>query len=211
MIYINAGKIILKNEASGFRWIVLVQPFAISPFVVTNEEYQLFNQNLQEKDKQKPVVDVSWFDAVAYCNFLSEKMGLSSCYSKDANGLVLCDWTANGYRLPTEAEWELACRAGSTDIRYGDLNDIAWFEENSDSRLHKVGTKTPNDYGLHDMIGNVWEWCWDIFDAKVYDGYRVFRGAGWSDPTKSCRASCRRKSHPTFRMDDLGFRLAQTV
>jgi formylglycine-generating enzyme required for sulfatase activity len=213
VIHIGAGKIILKNEASGFRWIASVQPFAISPFIVTNEQYQLFNPNLSvnQVDKQKPVVEVSWLDAIAYCNFLSEKSGLTSCYSSNSTGLVVCDWTANGYRLPTEAEWELACRAGSTAIRYGDLNDIAWYEENSDSRLHEVGTKKPNDYGLYDTIGNVWEWCWDIFDAKVYGDYRVFRGGGWSDPARSCRASCRRKSHPTFRVDDLGFRLAQTI
>ena len=105
MVSIGAGKIILKNESTNFRWIVPVQPFAISPFVVTQAQYQIFDQNLvvSQQDKHKPVVEVSWFDTVAYCNFLSEKMGLSSCYSKDANGLVLCDWTANGYRLPTEA------------------------------------------------------------------------------------------------------------
>ncbi len=213
MVRIDKGKIILKNESTNFRWIVPVQPFAISPFVVTNEQYQLFARDLivNEQDRKKPVVEVSWQDAIAYCNFLSEQTGLTNCYLSDANGLVVCNWTVNGYRLPTEAEWELACRAGSTEVRYGDLNDIAWYEENADSSLHEVGIKQPNNYGLYDMIGNVWEWCWDIFDAKVYGDYRVFRGGGWSDPARSCRVSCRRKSHPTFRMDDLGFRLAQSI
>jgi formylglycine-generating enzyme required for sulfatase activity len=213
VVQVQAGKIILKNEGSGLRWIVPVQPFALNRFVVTNEQYQLFARDLvvKKEDINKPVVEVSWLDAIAFCNFLSEQAGLTSCYSKDTTGLVICDWTAKGYRLPSEAEWELACRAGSTEIRYGELNEIAWYEENSDSSLHEVGTKKPNAFGFHDMIGNVWEWCWDIFDAKIYGNYRVFRGGGWSDPARSCRASCRRKSHPTFRVDDLGFRLAQTI
>ncbi len=213
MVQIQAGKIILKNERSHFRWIVPVQPFAISQFVVTQEQYQLFARDLviQEQDSKKPVVDVSWLSAIAFCDFLSEKAGLTRCYSWDSTGLVLCDWTANGYRLPSEAEWEFACRAGSTEVRYGELNEIGWYEENAEAQLHPVGAKKPNALGLYDTIGNVWEWCWDVFDAKVYGDYRVFRGGGWSDPARSCRASCRRKSHPTFCVDDLGFRLAQTI
>uniref|UniRef100_UPI0036DA644F formylglycine-generating enzyme family protein n=1 Tax=Priestia megaterium TaxID=1404 RepID=UPI0036DA644F len=144
--------------------------------------------------------DVSWNDAVRFCNLLSVASGLEPCYTTgdDPDALdVVCDWEADGYRLPSEAEWEYACRAGSQDVRYGDLGDIAWYRGNSGDEVHDVATRQPNAWGFHDMIGNVWEWCWDTYDPKVYGPYRVFRGGGAYDPPRACRASCRRKSHPT--------------
>ena len=123
------------------------------------------------------------------------------------------DWdaTADGYRLPTEAEWEYACRAGTTGPQYGPLDEIAWYRGNSDERIHDVGGRTPNPWGFHDMLGNVWDWCWDVYDAEVYGSYRVLRGGGWFDEHWSCRASARRRSHPTFQVDDVGFRVARSV
>ena len=94
---------------------------------------------------------------------------------------------------------------------YGDLDEIAWYRENSEGAVHDVATKAPNAWGFHDIIGNVWEWCWDVYDPRVYGPYRVFRGGGWHDLPRGCRASCRRKSHPTLRIDDLGFRIARSV
>lgn len=138
-----------------------------------------------------PAICMSHVAARQYCKWLSEQTG-------------------RFYRLPTEAEWEHACRAGSAAVRYGELDDIAWHRGNAGGSIHDVATRTPNAWGLHDTIGNVWEWCWDVFDPKVYGPYRVFRGGGWNDPPRGCRASCRRKSHPTFRIDDLGFRLARS-
>jgi formylglycine-generating enzyme required for sulfatase activity len=96
-------------------------------------------------------------------------------------------------------------------VRPGGLDDIAWYRANSGGHPHEVGTRAANAWGLHDMIGNVWEWTWDRFDTEVYGPYRVFRGGGWFDPPRACRASCRRKSHPTLRIDDLGFRLARSA
>jgi formylglycine-generating enzyme len=117
--------------------------------------------------------------------------------------------SATGYRLPTEAEWERACRAGTTGPRYGALDVIAWYRDNSEGRPHEVSGKQPNAWGLHDTLGNVWEWCWDLYDPEVYGTYRVLRGGGWFDEHWSCRASVRRRSHPTYRIDDVGFRTAR--
>ncbi|PRZ32746.1 formylglycine-generating enzyme required for sulfatase activity [Antricoccus suffuscus] len=156
-----------------------------------------------------PVEGVSWWDAVRYCNLLSAQAGLSDAYRIIGDD-VKWDTSADGYRLPTEAEWEYACRAGTTTARYGDLDAIAWYRHNSDGRPRDVGGKEPNHWGLHDTLGNVWEWCWDFYDPKVYGEYRVLRGGGWFDEHWSCRASVRRRSHPTHRIDDIGFRLARS-
>ncbi len=156
-----------------------------------------------------PVEGVSWLDAVQFCNALSQAEGLAPAYRFHTD--VEWDTSADGYRLPTEAEWEHACRAGTTGPRYGRLDEIAWHCGNSQERIHDVGGKQPNAWRLYDMLGNVWEWCWDIYDAEAYGTYRVLRGGGWSDEHWSCRASVRRRSHPTFQIDDVGFRIARSA
>ena len=213
MVSIAAGTITLKDGRTGWLETVNLLPFRINKFVVTQEEYLLISHDreMDTTDRTKPIVDVSWDDAIRFCNLLSQKAGLPACYSWNSTGEIACDWQSGGYRLPSEAEWEFACRAGSNLIRYGELDDIAWYRDNAEQRLHAVGTRQPNDWRLYDMIGNVWEWCWDVYDPKVYGAYRVFRGGGWCDPPYGCRASCRRKSHPTFHIDDLGFRIAQSL
>ncbi len=95
------------------------------------------------------------------------------------------------------------------EVRYGDLNEIAWYKGNSEGSTHPVGQKQANLYGLYDLLGNVWEWCHDIYDEEVYGSYRIFRGGGWSDEARSVMATNRRRSHPEkFKIDDLGFRIA---
>jgi len=101
-------------------------------------------------------------------------------------------------------------KAGTTGYRYGEINKIAWYNENSGGKIHEVGTKEPNEWGLYDMLGNAWEWCWDIYDEEVYGSYRILRGGSWAEDSRGCGASCRRRSHPTFCIDDLGFRIAKT-
>jgi formylglycine-generating enzyme required for sulfatase activity len=212
MIRIEGGVISLKNEATGRYWTINVRSFQLAKFPVTQSLYRSIMHGIACSDiSNLPVVDVSWNDAVLFCNLLSRHTGLSECYSRDVSGEFECDWESDGYRLPSEAEWEYACRAGSNDARYGELDAVAWYRDNSANAVHEIGLKQPNAWALHDMLGNVWEWCWDHYDKDVYGPYRVFRGGGWSDPPTACRASCRRKSHPTYRIDDLGFRIARSV
>jgi formylglycine-generating enzyme required for sulfatase activity len=139
-----------------------------------------------------------------------------------------------GMTLPSEAQWEYACRAGTDDATYagpalikgkdnaGILNEIAWWGGNSGSETHAVGQKQPNSWGLHDMLGNVWEWCADAWhenhDGVAFDGgprdggsaaWRVFRGGSWIDDARDVRAAGRRWGEPGDRLDDLGFRCAR--
>lgn len=216
MIDLPVGEISLRDEGTMTNWTVEVAAFRLAPGPVTRELYAAVLGRAPESPAgpRTPVTEVSWKDAVRFCNLFSEAAGLEPCYSigdsRDAEDVV-CDWSADGYRLPSEAEWEFACRAGSSDVRHGELDDIAWHRGNSGGEVHDVATREPNVWGFHDMIGNVWEWCWDVYDPRVYGPYRVFRGGGYFDAPRGCRASCRRKSHPTLAIDDLGFRLARSA
>ncbi len=211
LVSVPGGEITLRDDRIKRQWTVALKPFQLAQVPVTQEQYFAVMQQapFTFEGAQKPAESVSWNDAVAFCNRLSKRAGLRECYALDQDR-VTCDWGAEGYRLPTEAEWEYACRAGSTQPRYGELNAIAWYLENSRKQTQDVGKKAPNAWGLYDMLGNVWEWCWDLYDPEVYGPYRVFRGGGWCDPERGCLASNRRRSHPTFKIDDLGFRVARS-
>jgi formylglycine-generating enzyme required for sulfatase activity len=213
MITIPEGEIVLRDDRIGQTWKVEIKPFLLSRYPVTQDIYFAITGKSPFffKGDRKPVENVTWNDAVLFCNLLSKKDGLKECYTIDEDDKdVTFNPGSDGYRLPTEAEWEYACRGGATEVRYGEIDKIAWFIENSEGTTHDVGQKDPNAWGLHDMLGNVWEWCWDQYDMKVYGSYRVFRGGGWNDPARGCLASNRRRSHPTFRIDDLGFRIARS-
>ncbi|MBL7628850.1 formylglycine-generating enzyme family protein [Frankia nepalensis] len=213
MIAIPAGLVTLSDRRTRCTWSVELTPYRLGAFPITQAQYaQVVGHRPSAVDGDLlPVEGVSWWDAVRFCNALSQGEGLAPAYNIRAEGEhVEWDITAAGYRLPTEAEWEHACRAGTTGPRYGSLDDIAWYRQNSHGRVHEVGAKLPNPWGLHDMLGNVWDWCWDVYDAEVYGPYRVLRGGGWADEHWSCRASVRRRGHPNFRVDDVGFRVARS-
>ncbi|MEU6878760.1 SUMF1/EgtB/PvdO family nonheme iron enzyme [Streptomyces sp. NPDC046712] len=216
MISVPPGRVTLSDRRTQRRWSVEVAPYQLASFPVTQATYaQVTGQRPSTAHGERlPVEGVSWWDAVRFCNALSEREGFTPAYrfgGEDAGEDIEWDATADGYRLPTEAEWEHACRAGSAGPRYGPLDEIAWYRGNSGEHLHEVGGRRPNAWGLHDMLGNVWDWCWDVYDAEVYGSYRVLRGGGWFDEHWSCRASARRRSHPTFRVDDVGFRVARSI
>ena len=188
------------------------KPFLFGEYPVTNAEYERYLQakpkarrprywdDSQLNDPEQPVVGVSWEEAQAFCR-----------------------WA--GGRLPTEAEWEYACRSGSQrEYCFGDneveLGAYAWYRENSGGRPQRVGQKKPNAWGLHDMHGNVWEWCHDVYgryeaaaqvDPKgpVQGPMRVIRGGSWSSLARFVRAAGRGEHLPDFRYGNLGFRLAR--
>jgi formylglycine-generating enzyme required for sulfatase activity len=213
MVTIPGGAIELRDDRIKNKWTVELSPFLLAKFPVTQDLcFAVTGQSPASfKGDKHPVENISWKAAVEFCNLLSVKAGLAPCYLLNADEhTITFNAVANGYRLPTEAEWEYACRAGTTTIRYGELDDIAWYKNNSNHSTQPVGLKAPNNWGLYDMLGNVWEWCSDIYDETVYGSYRIIRGGGWCDEERGCMATNRRRSHPlSFKIDDLGFRIAR--
>ncbi len=170
----------------------------MAKYPVTQKLYQEVMEQSPSyfKGESLPVEQVSWFDAVRFCNKLSERVGLQPCYrieEAEAQPEVEWDQSANGYRLPTEAEWEYACRAATeTAYSFGDdaaqLHEYAWFDGISEGRAHEVGHKKPNGWGLHDLHGNVWEWCWDWYgDYQVSNDLTVSQANTIGPPTGNGR------------------------
>lgn len=210
---IPAGKLAMRDDRTGQNWLAQIPRFYLCKFLVTQQLFEAVMGTSPStfKGPSLPVEAISWKDAASFCNQLSLLAGLEMPYqlSKGEEDFVFNE-QADGYRMPTEAEWEFACRAGSTGIRYGKLDAIAWYKANSGGSTHEVGQKQANLWGLYDMIGNVWEWCSDIYDATVYGSYRIIRGGGWYDEARGCIVTNRRRSHPTaYKIDDLGFRIAR--
>ena len=207
---------------------VQITDFWMMKYQVTQKEYRsLMNVNPGNfEHDHKPVQNVSWFDAVIFCNKWSERDGLNIIYELDQFGGVQIHYEKNGYRLPTEAEWEYACRSGSsTEFYWGDSREdwdkYAWHDRNSDDQVHIVGQRIPNKWGLHDMAGNVWEWCNDWYDPdyyalgeiknprgpnKEYGENRVMRGGAWAYDPIRLRSSARLKRDPLLTDDVSGFR-----
>jgi len=217
--------------------IVTVETFAINKYEVTQKQWrELMGTNpSQFVGDDRPVERVSWYDAVEYCNALSLSEGLTPAYSI-AGVNTTCNFNANGYRLPTEAEWEYACRAGTvTDYYSGSrteligscyaepqLASVGWYCNNSSGTTHLVGQKLPNNLGLFDMHGNVFEWCWDwrgdyAMISQIgpigppIGSLKICRGGSWFYVPQQSRSAFRLAYQPNSQYSGVGFRIVRTI
>lgn len=200
---IPGGSVRLEDARRGEARTVELLPFEIATTAITVAEAAT-GRVLSEADGL-PASGLRWLDAVAWCNAASEADGLPSAYRITGGG-VIWDTTSGGYRLPTEAEWVRAARAGADGPRYGPLADIAWSAADGVAGPQPVATKRSNGYGLFDVLGNVWEWCWDRLDPARYGDYRLLKGGGWADAEWSCRVGVRRGDAPDATLEDAGLR-----
>ncbi|HOX37719.1 MAG TPA: formylglycine-generating enzyme family protein [Candidatus Brocadiia bacterium] len=207
---------------------VTVSPFYIDKCEVTQEDYErVMSDNPSKiKNRKNPVEQVRWSDAVRYCNERSKLEGFEPAYDLKT---WTCRFEADGYRLPTEAEWEYAARAGSkTPFSFGEsdapLKMFAWFKDNAGGKPHPVAQRKPNPWGLYDMHGNLWEWCNDFYGVDYYAGSpkndprgpengekKVLRGGCWNSNPDACRSAYRYNESPAyadacFGYDIYGFR-----
>ena len=220
--------------------VTFTYDFYIGKYETTFDEYDAFcNATGKSKPKdegwgrgKRPVINVNWWDAIAYCNWLSEKERLPKAYDSNGNlldkdGRITTDITkVLGYRLPTEAEWEYVARGGNKSKGYkysgsDNVGDVAWYSSNSGGKTQEVGTKAPNELGIYDMSGNVWEWCSDwrgnyssSAQTNPYENSgsdRVFRGGSWFSNATYVRVASCANGTPTSTYNSLGFRICRTV
>jgi formylglycine-generating enzyme required for sulfatase activity len=241
MVSLPGGEFKMGSEGNSDETpahVVKLTAFAIDKFEVTQEMFakaQLPNPSRWSDNPKKPVERVRWRDAKQYCNERSLLEGLKPCYDEKSAEWE-CNFDANGYRLPTEAEWEYACRAGAEgafDFGQADkLKQFAWIAENAEEKTHVIGQKKPNRFGIHDMYGNVSEWCEDVYSATYYqssaaldprgpaspgkDVMRVMRGGSWKSSPEMCRSTFRQgqKTGDTdacFFTDYCGFRCVRRI
>ncbi len=233
MLHLPPGDFRMGSDAfdneKPVRIVHLTRAFALSETEVTQAQYRavMGNNPSRYKDRpdsdQRPVEQVSWFDAVKYCNRLSELENRKPCYAIQGEQVEWADAACSGYRLPTEAEWEYAARADQPYHYAGsdELDRVAWHSGNA-NETHSVAQKAPNAWFLSDMSGNVWEWVWDKYSnsylgAETQDprgprdgASRVQRGGSFSGEAVNARVADRFGIEPTFRVINVGFRLARS-
>jgi sulfatase modifying factor 1 len=216
-----------RDSAEAQHMVTLTTDFWMADSEVTQRQYKnlIYDNPSRITGDDLPVDTVSWFQAMMYCNALSEKELLSSCY--EVNGATVAGpdgVKCTGYRLPTEAEWEYAARSPATTVFAGSdsVDGVGWYSPNSGSVSHAVKTKTPNGRGLYDLSGNVWEWVWDYYQPNYEilpsidplgpptGSSRVLRGGSFIDGPGSPRVAARGAHLPTVRGGNLGFRIVRT-
>ena len=219
-----------RDDAEAQHQVTLTSGFYISDHEVTQAEWEaLIGNNPSQKNNGTcptcPVERVNWHDAIAYANALSDKDGFTRCYSGSGDN-IRWDESCKGYRLPTEAEWEYAARAGHS-TKYAGSNSppaVAWYRDNSGRKTHPGAEKKANAWGIYDMTGNVHEWVWDwrnpssgnVTDPKgpssgAINVSRIIRGGSWFATVSYMRVASRNTNTPDYRGDDTGFRLVRTA
>lgn len=233
-----------KEQSNNQEHTVNLSAYYIGETEVTQELWQAVmgnNPSHFTSSKKNPVESISWYDSIVFCNELTQKLsglGVNECvYYRDASLSAVytavdgashtiphVKWSAKGFRLPTEAEWEYAAMGGQNHKYAGtdtetELTEYAWYKVNSDNKTHEVGTKKANKYGLYDMSGNVWEWCWDWYSSSTpasgqtdpqgasFGSRRVLRGGGWDFGAKHVARTWRDIDVPEYRSIELGLRL----
>jgi len=242
MVYLPGGAFTMGSDKESVdekpAHQVTISAFLMDQYEVSAEMFvkaELPNPSHWQENPKMPIEQIRWRDARLYCNERSLLEGLTPCYDETKPGWP-CNFEANGYRLPTEAEWEYAARAGGTG-RYGGtdknkLKQAAWFDANAQKRTHPVGSKKPNAWGLYDMLGNVSEWCQDVYEADYYTksppadptgpeaagttAKRVMRGGNWKSSADMCRVTFRQgqltgDTDACFTTDYCGFRCVRRV
>ena len=223
------GLQVASREEGPAHTVRIGHSLAVMPYLVTQALYQehMKTNPSQFKDDDAPVESVSWFDALRFANVLSLQCQLEPVYHIDGEE-VECDWTKDGWRLPTEAEWEYLAKGGESHLYAGSdaVDAVAWCEDNSGGETHPVGQKSANAFGLYDMSGNVWEWCWDWFGAyqqtsphapqqdpkgPLRGDQRVYRGGCWKNSSRFARVSSRFRGAPDSKSRILGFRLVRAL
>jgi formylglycine-generating enzyme required for sulfatase activity len=252
MVRVEGGAFQMGTASGGNRderpvHTVTVKSFYMGKYEITQREWQevmgtTVRQQRDMRDRSSylfgegdnyPMYYVNWYEAVEFCNKLSLKEGLTPAYSGSGDNIT-CDWNTNGYRLPTEAEWEFAAKGGikdSSSTKYSGSNSVgavAWYKGNNKNSAHPVGTKAPNSLGIYDMSGNVDEWCWDWYEYYSNGSQtdprgptdprgtpssvgRITRGGGWANSAADVRSAYRGALPPDSRFPFYGFRLVRNA